>query len=260
MMMRWWTAGAHAGLRVAGVTALFCSGAFAEDPAAEADPESPCAFGFCMGQDINAEHNVTMDGVLVSTFGAVYVFWTHATGVCAVRATHAVRYPDEYGVALRSEFDRLTASVRHKYGEPSITRDLSKIGSLWDVRHWWWWLKGLEKGERILVSLWDLRKKGGGTRIIVRTAEPRVIVDVDRAIAMAGIEVERYDAAEVNALREHLQEREPREPYVVVTHFFDNYGECEQVSEDFADQGAGMHRWLKRHLRAYARRTRMDWS
>lgn len=144
------------GIAVAGVMLL-----------AKTDTPPQCPFGFCMGHAIDEEPEGRGDnGLLYVTKehdlfdGGITVFWTNSTlsskpsGVCGIKGTYKVPNPDDYGVAHKMAFNKMSDFVRSTYGEPSNTFDKNYkyVGHGKPTPSYW--LKELTNGSRHLVSYW----------------------------------------------------------------------------------------------------------
>lgn len=162
-------------LAIALTLTLLCASAQAED-------ESVCVFGYCMGQTIDGEPKGTAKNGLhyikmqqhPLAFDEGWVYYTQETGVCAVRGYFFIDNADNYGDAHKVAFNRFVDLISEKYGQPTEEFDFLETGSIWNKPRDW--LTALRKKERHLLFAWTENLPHGieGIFVIALPAEIKV--------------------------------------------------------------------------------------
>ena len=172
----------------------------AEDEAAESKP--PCAFGFCMGQAINAKPDGNFVGVLFRNVehgafnGGVTVLWTGKTGVCEVHGYQNIAERNRTGAgwAHKREFARFAELVEGKHGSPTDKFDEIDPDSIWNEYDEW--AIALEMGDATLAHYWTRNLRDGLDRIVVQAVTDRVEVHYEFANLRECIEQGRRSFAD----------------------------------------------------------------
>lgn len=93
-------------------------------------------------------------------------------GLCTLSAGSVTHDDNSFGSQTRSIFEKVKTSLASKYGEPTDSFDFVRAGSMWNAEQYF--MMGLEKKERSLVSYWQ-KSKGSAlpqnVQIIVLTAK-----------------------------------------------------------------------------------------
>ena len=86
-----------------------------------------------------------------------YVVWiSQSEGLYYIKAIGADISTSVYGTALRSKFDDISSSLLKTYGA-SENYDFLMPNSIWDEPNDW--MRGLQKDERTLASVWTREKQ-----------------------------------------------------------------------------------------------------
>ena len=86
-------------------------------------------------------------------FESYVVQSTPETGLCYLKGIGKDIRANDFGSAVRSEFEDLVRLLERKYGTPHEQYDFILAGSIWDNPEDF--MMGLYKGDRVLVASWE---------------------------------------------------------------------------------------------------------
>jgi len=73
-------------------------------------------------------------------------------GLCTILASSVTHDDNSFGEQTRSQYEKIRKALISKYSSPTKTFDFVRSGSVWDEDKYF--MIGLEKDERLLVSYW----------------------------------------------------------------------------------------------------------